>query len=289
MLAGLKGGYPKFCCFICAWDSRKKVDHYETNDWPMRSKFRFGEKSIEREALIPLDKVLLSPLHIKLGLFSSFIKSLKANSHALSYLREKFPGVSEAKVKAGVFVGPQIRKLMNDDVDFVKCLSTEERNAWRAFMGVCNYFLGNYRSPLYKEIVQHLLTCYKAIGVKMSLKLHFLHYHLDRFPASLGAVSDEQGERFHQDIAQMEKHYNGAWTASMLGDYCWMLYREDAREPSRKQKRVHFPIVKDKSCKSVKRRRVEVDGDQAESEDLSKEKNEEEAEVEEERFGEANE
>ncbi|GBP90238.1 hypothetical protein EVAR_100685_1 [Eumeta japonica] len=30
----------------------------------------------------------------------------------------------------------------------------------------------------------------------MSLKIHFLHSHLDFFPQNLGAVSDEHGERF---------------------------------------------------------------------------------------------
>ena len=34
----------------------------------------------------------------------------------------------------------------------------------------------------------------------MSIKLHFLHFHIDFFPENLGAVSEEQGERFHQDI-----------------------------------------------------------------------------------------
>jgi hypothetical protein len=34
----------------------------------------------------------------------------------------------------------------------------------------------------------------------MSLKVHFLNAHLDYFPKNLGAVSEEQGERFHQDI-----------------------------------------------------------------------------------------
>ena len=34
----------------------------------------------------------------------------------------------------------------------------------------------------------------------MSIKIHLLFSHLDnRFPENLAAVSDEQGERFHQD------------------------------------------------------------------------------------------
>jgi len=32
-------------------------------------------------------------------------------------------------------------------------------------------------------------------------------------------VSDEHGERFHQDIATMEKRYQGKWYTTMLADY----------------------------------------------------------------------
>ena len=39
----------------------------------------------------------------------------------------------------------------------------------------------------------------------MSLKIHFLESHLDFSPENLGEVSDELGERFHQDIMAMEK------------------------------------------------------------------------------------
>jgi hypothetical protein len=60
----------------------------------------------------------------------------------------------------------------------------------------------------------------------MSLKIHFLYSHLDFFPDNLGAVSDEHGERFHQDIASMEKQYQGKWSPSMLADYCWTLKRD---------------------------------------------------------------
>ncbi|GFN98208.1 Pol polyprotein [Plakobranchus ocellatus] len=50
----------------------------------------------------------------------------------------------------------------------------------------------------------------------MSLKIHFLHNHLDFFPANLGAVSDEHGERFHQDISKMERNYQGRWDPAMM-------------------------------------------------------------------------
>jgi hypothetical protein len=60
----------------------------------------------------------------------------------------------------------------------------------------------------------------------MSLKVHFLDSHSDFFPENLGAVSDEHGERFHQDISNMVKQYQGKWSLSMLAHYCWTLKRD---------------------------------------------------------------
>ena len=60
----------------------------------------------------------------------------------------------------------------------------------------------------------------------MSLNIHFLQSHLDFFPQNISKVSDEQGERFHQDIMAMEERYQGKWTPDMLADYCWTLKRD---------------------------------------------------------------
>jgi len=58
------------------------------------------------------------------------------------------------------------------------------------------------------------------MGCNMSMKIHFLESHLDFFLENLGEVSDEHGERFHQDILTMEKRYQSKWTSSMLADFC---------------------------------------------------------------------
>lgn len=60
----------------------------------------------------------------------------------------------------------------------------------------------------------------------MSLKIHFLHSHLNFFPENLGMESDEHGERFHQQMKAMEKRYQGVWDEAMMGDYDWFLIRE---------------------------------------------------------------
>jgi hypothetical protein len=60
----------------------------------------------------------------------------------------------------------------------------------------------------------------------MSLKIHFLHSHLDFISENCGAMSDEHGERFHQEISLTEKRYQGKWNSAMLSDYCWTLARD---------------------------------------------------------------
>ena len=43
------------------------------------------------------------------------------------------------------------------------------------------------------------------MGARMSLKMHFLHSHLELFPENNGDVSDEHGERFHLDSKLFEE------------------------------------------------------------------------------------
>ncbi|KAJ8723247.1 hypothetical protein PYW08_003159 [Mythimna loreyi] len=105
-------------------------------------------------------------------------------------------------------------------------MNEKEKEAWVSFKDVVRKFLGNTRNPNYKTIVQRMLAAYEAQGCKMSLKVHFLHSHIDYFPENLGAYSEEQGERFHQDVRDIERRYQGRWDVTMLADYCWLLKRE---------------------------------------------------------------
>jgi len=49
---------------------------------------------------------------------------------------------------------------------------------------------------------------------------------MDFFSEKLGEVSDEHGERFHQDILTTEKRYQSKWTSNMLADYCWTMKKD---------------------------------------------------------------
>jgi hypothetical protein len=74
-------------------------------------------------------------------------------------------------------------------------------------------------------MVNDLLESYKAIGSNMSLKVHFLDSNLVFFLENLGTVSDEYGDRFHQDISTVEMRYQSKWIPSMMVDYSWTLRR----------------------------------------------------------------
>ena len=135
-------------------------------------------------------------MHIKLGLFKQFVKGLRKDSPAFEFLHECFLKLSDAKIKEGVFVGPQIRKLILNDM-FDKTLNETELAAWKSIKQVCLNSLGLHKSDEFEDVVANLLRNYHIMGCKMLLKVLFLHSHLPFFHKSLGAVSDEHGGRFH--------------------------------------------------------------------------------------------
>jgi hypothetical protein len=56
--------------------------------------------------------------------------------------------------------------------------------------------------------------------------MRFLFSHLDTFPENLGDISDEHGERFHQDISDLGERYKGKRNLTMMSDYFWTLVRD---------------------------------------------------------------
>lgn len=58
--------------------------------------------NILRKNLVDQKNVLLPPLHIKLGLMKQFVKALPKDGRCFKYLYQKFPHLSEAKLKEGV-------------------------------------------------------------------------------------------------------------------------------------------------------------------------------------------
>ena len=82
----------------------------------MRLKTEAGRYNVINVPLAPANKIILTHIKlgkdIKLGLFKQFGKALDKDSEVFNFLRTFFPHLWIAKIKEGVFVGPEIQKLI---------------------------------------------------------------------------------------------------------------------------------------------------------------------------------
>ena len=91
----------------------------------------------------------------------NFVKKLDHDGNGFQYLREKFGAEkTDAKLKAGIFIGPQIRELMCDP-KFKNKLNPVEFAAWEAFVLVVQNFLGNHKAEQYVELVDNMLKAHQ--------------------------------------------------------------------------------------------------------------------------------
>ena len=149
--------------FLCLCDIRAKNQHWNKRDWAARTELTVGENNVRCKPLVPKEKITFSPLHIKLRLIKQFVKVFDKEDQCFLYICQVLPGLSIKKLKAAVFDGPDIRKLMKDK-NFTSHMTTLERNTWNSFVDIV---------------------------ANKSIKIHFLHSHLDIFPWNCGDYSNE--------------------------------------------------------------------------------------------------
>lgn len=90
------------------------------------------------------------------------------------------------------------------DKHFEEVLASIEVNAWFSFKQMVRNFLENSPSPEYEKVIQDLISSYQQLGSRISVKMHFLHSHLDYFLKNCEDYSEEEAEWFYQDICTME-------------------------------------------------------------------------------------
>ena len=83
-------------------------------------------------------------------------------------------------------------------------MTSIENRAWLSFENIVEQFLGNVKSPDGKKEVSRMVDSFQKLKCSINLKLHFIDSHVEYFPEYLGDYSEEQGERFHQDIKVMQ-------------------------------------------------------------------------------------
>ncbi|GBP69983.1 hypothetical protein EVAR_50752_1 [Eumeta japonica] len=118
--------------------------------------------------------------------------ALDKSNASFQYLSKKGRRLSDAKIKEGVFDGPQIRFLMADE-NFDATMNNTELDAWLTFKDVVNHF--------FPKMVDK--NDYFLITNKLTIKIRFT---CGFFPDNLGDYSEEWRERSYQDIKTMEKN-----------------------------------------------------------------------------------
>lgn len=218
-LLGFKSGFSKFPCYYCMFDSRNSSKDFQSDFyWPERPE-------TECHSVVNKENIIFPFLHIKLGLFQKFVKSMDPEGSPIQYLINKSMK-SSAKILNGVFTGPEIRRLLTDSV-FISKLNSNEKQTFDAFKLVCHNVLGKNVSSNWPALVNNLIQCMQISGCKtMSNKMHLLFKHKEKYEPFLGKFSDEHGERLHKDMEVIEKRYGERFSVQMLAEYIWSLKRE---------------------------------------------------------------
>ena len=164
-LLGQHGGYTKYPCFLCYWDSRADKNQWVRKEWLSRHRLIPGEKNVINEPLVDRKNIILPPLHIKLVIRNSFIKALDRDGNCFHYICSTFPTVSDEKKKAGIFDRPQIRTLLKNK-HFMARMTAVEARAWVAFTNVVQGFLGNKKDDNYKKLLLNFSLVYEDSGAE---------------------------------------------------------------------------------------------------------------------------
>nr|XP_043069076.1 uncharacterized protein LOC122321970 [Drosophila bipectinata] len=133
IILGMQSGNIKYPCFLCLFDSRDRSNHYKKKNWPERKSLEPGSPNVLKAPLVDVSKILVPPLHLKLGLMTQFVKALDKTGKCFEYIAKKMPTLSVAKLEADH-------------------MTKTEKAAWTSFRDVCQNFLGNKKSPNYKKM-----------------------------------------------------------------------------------------------------------------------------------------
>lgn len=100
-MTGVKKGFSKHQCFLCLWEGRVTEKHYTNHQWGDRVTYELGKDSIDHLPLVQSSRVILPPLHIKLGIFRNFVRALDKDGRSFKELNKIFPKLTQSKIDAG--------------------------------------------------------------------------------------------------------------------------------------------------------------------------------------------
>lgn len=160
--------------------------------------FVLGTHNVQNTPLVKSEKVFLPPLHINLWLMKNCTKS----RGRYPYLRSKFPNLSDAKVKRGIFVGPQITKVMLDE-NFAKKLNSADWTGCVEILQInSSWPSGQKRGKLPRN---HTKSLTELAEVSCHWNSTSNIHTSASFPENLRAVCDDQHEMLPQYTAEKQQ------------------------------------------------------------------------------------
>ena len=111
------------------------------------------------------------------------------------------------------------------DPMFDEALNKAELSVWQSLKSVVTNFLGNHQNAGYEKKIEDLLKFPPTRDMNVS-ETALSAVSLGQLTKELWRFSEEQGERFHQDIHIMEEGYQEWWGVNFLADSCRCLKRD---------------------------------------------------------------
>lgn len=90
------------------------------------------------------------------------VKDLDKEFVTFKYLHDFILKLSAAKVKAGVFIEPQIKRIIKS-----KKLPRTEKAAWNSVDALVRGFLGNHKTEKYVIVVEYMMKNYSKMDCRM--------------------------------------------------------------------------------------------------------------------------
>lgn len=78
--------------------------------------------------------------------------------------------------------------------EFPEKLTGKDKEAWKGSASMYQDFGANHKVENYVELVENLLESHGQMSCRISLKVHILDFHLDKFKENVEAYSEEQGK-----------------------------------------------------------------------------------------------
>lgn len=172
-------------------------------------------------AVLNKKKLIINRYH-KVKILYTVVKVIQAvllpplDIYTLSHAKSL--GLSATTFKEGIFLGPKIIKLVNDETT----IDQKPKKVWKALKGVVKYFLGNKKDPTMK-ICQKYIEQISELGCKMNLKIQLWVRILPIFWKTLVQYVKSKVKDFINILKKTEKKYHRRTNVNIIVHYCWIL------------------------------------------------------------------